>query len=154
MASDKDDDWSYLSEILENSNNDDDLVDNNEQSQKTPKTALEAQIHNLTEPNTSLTAISQMKLGKVHIHAKFTRVTGRYIRTGLHITEAIASDDTGSVRVVWFNQPYKSSYIKSDIVYELRGTYNFYRARFQINNAQIRPLSEGCEPFTKEKIKK
>jgi hypothetical protein len=157
VTNNKDEDWDYLSGVLAGSNSDEDLIDEaevTEPTSKAPKTGLEAQIQNLTSPDAALTSISGMRPGKIHIHGKFTQASGKYIRTGLHITEAIITDDTGSARVVWFNQPYKARYIKRDIIYELRGTFGLYRSRFQINNAQIRLLSEGCAPFERQSPKK
>ena len=119
-----------------------------------PKSNIEAQIQNLTATDVSLTNISGLRPGKIHIHGQFNQVSAKYIRTGLHITEAIITDSTGSARVVWFNQPYKARYIKRDLTYELRGTFDLYRQRFQISNAQIRLLSEGCAPFTRQGAKK
>jgi ATP-dependent DNA helicase RecG len=56
--------------------------------------------------------IKSLRPGPVTIKAKISSVAGRYVRRGIHITEAIASDDTASVRLVWFNQPYRAGAIK------------------------------------------
>jgi hypothetical protein len=148
--SDADNNWDFLSEVIENSNLDEDLVANNDevsQVKDAPKTVLEVQIQNLASPNTELSHISGLHPGKIHIHAQFSSIMGRYLRRDLHITEAIASDSTASVRVVWFNQPYKASAIRRDVLYEIRGNYGLNRGRFQISNAKIRPLTDGCKPF-------
>lgn len=142
--------WDYLSGVLNNSNKDDDLAgtdDRNQQISKKPKTQLESQIQNLISPNVLLTSISEIRPGKIHIHGRFNQVSGRYIRRDMHITDAVFTDSTGSVRVVWFNQPYKATSIKHGVEYELRGNFNLYRGRFQVSNAKIRPLLEGCKPF-------
>ncbi len=57
------------------------------------------------EDYSNLLPISSLKPGPVSISATYIGATGRYIRRGMHITEAVAKDDTGSVRLVWFNQP-------------------------------------------------
>ena len=49
--------------------------------------------------------IKEIKPGQVTLEAKISQVAGRYVRRGLHITEAIATDDAGNVRLIWFNQP-------------------------------------------------
>ena len=41
--------------------------------------------------------ISEIIPGKVTLKGQIKQATGRYVRRGLHITEAILSDDTGSV---------------------------------------------------------
>jgi ATP-dependent DNA helicase RecG len=78
--------------------------------------------------------ISKLKPGVVTIEAKIGQVTGRYVRRGLHITEALASDETGSVRLVWFNQPYRAAAIKHGQSYYIAGDYGLRRGRFSILN--------------------
>jgi ATP-dependent DNA helicase RecG len=56
--------------------------------------------------------VKNLRPGQVTIKAKIKSVTGRYVRRGIHITEAIASDETASVRLVWFNQPYRAGATK------------------------------------------
>src|SRR5258705_4400497 len=58
--------------------------------------------------------IKQLRPGIVSIRATVKQATGRYVRRGMHITEAVASDDSGSVRLVWFNQPYRAAGLKKD----------------------------------------
>src|ERR1700733_5946056 len=64
------------------------------------------------EDYSKLSDIKDMHPGIVTIKAKLSSVVGRYVRRGMHITEAIASDETASVRLVWFNQPYRAAGIK------------------------------------------
>ena len=45
---------------------------------------------------------SRLRPGNVTILAKIKHATNRYVRRGLHITEAIAADMSGSVRLIWF----------------------------------------------------
>lgn len=152
----EDEDWNYLSNVLASNNGDEDLIDapdSKERPRKVQNSGIEAQIQNLVDPDTPLATISGMRVGKVHVHGKFSQASGRYLRQGLHITEAVITDDTGSARVVWFNQPYKAQSIRRDTIYELRGNFALSRQRLQINNANIRPLSEGCAPFERKSIK-
>lgn len=149
--------WQYLAGVLDSSNHDEDLTDIEQselQKSKKPKSHLEAQILNLVSPNVDLSNISEITVGKVHLHGHFTQSTGRYLQRGLHITEAIFSDNSGSVRIVWWNQPYKASSLIRGVDYELRGSFGLSHQRFQISNAKVRPLSEGCEPFSNKESKK
>lgn len=51
--------------------------------------------------------IRQMVPGNVTFRGQIERVAGRYARTRkLHITEAIISDGTGTIKAIWFNQQY------------------------------------------------
>src|SRR5437868_6334598 len=67
--------------------------------------------------------IGRIRPGIVTIKAVIKQASGRYVRRGLHITEAIASDASGSVRLVWFNQPYRASAFKKEAEYYLSGEF-------------------------------
>lgn len=156
-SSDNTDDWEYLSGVLGRSNNDEDLLDEaaaSDHSSANPKSPLESQIQRLTTGDAPFTTIRESRIGKVHLHGQFRQIAGRYTRQGMHVTEGLFSDDTGSVRVVWFNQPFKAAAIKRDVTYELRGTLSLRNLRLQVSNANIRLLSEGCAPFAKRGAKK
>lgn len=84
-----------------------------------------------------LTKVSNLDLGKVSLQVRLSQVKARYARRGLHITEAVAQDDSGRVRVVWFNQPYRSKSIRLDKEYLLSGEYAFQAGRLQIVNPSI-----------------
>ena len=86
--------------------------------------------------------VNQLKPGDVTIEAKISGVTGRYVRRGMHITEAIASDETGSVRLVWFNQPYRAGAIKADQPYYIAGPFALRRGRFSIANPSVELVSD------------
>jgi ATP-dependent DNA helicase RecG len=73
----------------------------------------------------------------VTIKAVIKQATGRYVRRGMHITEAIASDDTGSMRLVWFNQPYRAAAIKPDQTYFISGSFELSRGKLAIMNPSM-----------------
>jgi hypothetical protein len=152
----QDSEWDYLSDVLDSSNDDEDLIESDVPAPhaKKPKSIIEAQIKNLVSPNPELSTVSGLRPGKAHLHGQFRQASGRYVKQGMHVTEAIFSDSTGSVRVVWFNQPYRATYLRQGVDYELRGTFALSRGRFQINSANVRPLEEGCRPFDKKDPKK
>ncbi len=64
------------------------------------------------------------------------------MRRSLHITEAIASDTSGSVRLVWFNQPYRASAIKSDTEYYISGQFELSHQRLSILNPSVELVSD------------
>ena len=82
----------------------------------------------------SVQTVRSIKPGAVTLKVTFSNVTGRYVRRGMHITEALASDETGSVRIVWFNQPYRLTGIKAGEAYYISGEYGLSRQRFCIVN--------------------
>lgn len=90
----------------------------------------------------NITPIKSMHPGSVTLEAEITQVAGRYVRRGMHITEAIASDTTGSVRLVWFNQPYRAGAIKHGQKYYISGEYALKRSRFTITNPSMELVSD------------
>lgn len=78
--------------------------------------------------------VSQIKPGPVTIRVRFRGISARYSRRGLHMTEAMASDESGSVKVVWFNQPYRAASIKEDEEYFVSGEFAQNHRFFAITN--------------------
>jgi ATP-dependent DNA helicase RecG len=93
------------------------------------------------EDYSNVVKVAELRPGISTIEAKINQVTGRYVRRGLHITEAIASDDSGSVRLVWFNQPYRAGAIRHDQTYFVAGEYGLRRGRFSILNPSAELVS-------------
>lgn len=81
-----------------------------------------------------LLTVSRLKPGQVSFKAKISHAKPRYVRRGLHITEAIASDQTGSVKLVWFNQPYRAAAIKAETEYYISGKLELSRQQFAVMN--------------------
>ncbi len=94
------------------------------------------------EDYSEVISIKDLKPGQVTLEAQISQVTGRYVRRGLHITEAIASDDTGAVRLIWFNQPYRAGGIKRTQPYYIGGEYSLRRGRFSITNPSVELVSD------------
>lgn len=67
--------------------------------------------------------VREIRPGPVTLKIKFSSVSKRYSKKGLHITEALASDETGSVRVMWFNQPYRATSLKIGEEYFVSGEF-------------------------------
>lgn len=75
----------------------------------------------------TINRMNQIKPGLVSFEAKVENVAMRrsHRHKRLTITEAILSDDTGTVRAVWFNQPYLVQTLKQDEIYRFRGNYEY-----------------------------
>jgi ATP-dependent DNA helicase RecG len=86
--------------------------------------------------------IRSLKPGPVTIEAEIKQVKGRYVRRGMHITEAVASDSTASVRLVWFNQPYREGAIKPNQSYFISGEYELSHSRFAIMNPSMELVND------------
>lgn len=90
----------------------------------------------------NLTPISGLRPGAVTIRATIKQARGRRMRRGLHVTEAVASDDSGSVRLVWFNQSYRADTIKGSQEYFISGEYKLNYRHLTIMNPRIEAVSE------------
>jgi ATP-dependent DNA helicase RecG len=86
--------------------------------------------------------IRDLEPGKVSLKVKFSDIKQRRVRRGLHITEAVADDDSGKVKVVWFNQPYRASSLKTEHEYYISGDFNIQRWA-QITNPNIEVADDG-----------
>lgn len=94
------------------------------------------------EDYSQMTPVSKLMPGTVTIEAEIKQAVGRYVRRGMHITEAVASDDSGSVRLVWFNQPYRVAALKASQKYYISGQYELRRQRFTILNPSVEMTSD------------
>lgn len=111
--------------------------------------------------------IAKIKPGPVTIKAVIKQVRGRYARRGMHVTEAAASDDSSSVRIIWFNQPYRAASLKPDEEYFISGEFVFRNQRlsiinpsaelvssFPINTARIIPIYSETKGLTSTTLRK
>jgi ATP-dependent DNA helicase RecG len=96
------------------------------------------------EDYSDITAIRDLQPGAVTIKATVKQATGRYVRRGMHITEAVLSDDSGSMRAVWFNQPYRAQGLKKDAEYYFSGVFELAHQRMQLTS----PSAELVSDFT------
>lgn len=94
------------------------------------------------EDYSEVTSIADLKPGTVTIEAEIKQAAGRYVRRGMHVTEAVVSDETGSVRLVWFNQPYRATALKTGQKYFISGQYELRRQRFTILNPSVEIASD------------
>lgn len=111
--------------------------------------------------------IAQIKPGPVTIQANIVQAKGRYVRRGMHITEAAASDESGSVRIVWFNQPYRENSLKKGQSYFISGQFELSRQHltimnpsvelasdFPVNTARIVPVYRETKGMTSRQLRK
>ncbi len=91
---------------------------------------------------TNVTRISQLHPGMVTVKVVIKHAKSRYARRGLNITEAVASDETGSVRLIWFNQPYRADSIDNKKEYFVRGEFQLRSQRLSITNPSVELVSD------------
>lgn len=87
--------------------------------------------------------IRLMNPGLVTVKGTIQAVSGRrsFKRGSLTITEAIISDGTGTVKAIWFNQPYLEKSLP-------KGTEVFVSGRLEFRNSDLALQSPAIEPAT------
>ncbi len=115
----------------------------------------------------NISTVAKLKPGLVSLEVRFGNIGTRRVRRGLHVTEAVASDNTGSVRVVWFNQPYRAANIDKSQKYYISGQFDLKNGRLAITNpacekvsslplstARIVPIYRETKGLTSQQIRK
>lgn len=83
----------------------------------------------------SLVSIQDLTPGKVMIRGRISDLETNYARRRhLSITSGKISDNTGAVRVVWFNQPYRAKQFDENREYYFTGEYNLKNGRYQLTS--------------------
>ena len=77
-------------------------------------------------------SIADLRPGKITIKAKVSHVTSSRRRRNLTFTTATLSDDTGSIRAIWFNQPYRAQQFDPEKAYYFSGSFEFSYGRYQL----------------------
>ncbi|MBQ1528131.1 ATP-dependent DNA helicase RecG [Candidatus Saccharibacteria bacterium] len=87
---------------------------------------------------TETTTLSDIKPGKVVIKGKISDLKNRRTsRRGLTITEGVIRDNTDAIRVVWFNQPYRTKQFDPKKDYYFTGNYDLNRGRYQLTSPKV-----------------
>ncbi len=64
-----------------------------------------------------------------------------------YLTEILVSDDTGTIRAIWFNQPFLKNILKPNLKINLSGKISLYQGQeLYFNNPQYEILKEKKEP--------
>lgn len=97
------------------------------------------------EDYTRVSSIVDLRPGKVVVKGKISNVQGKYVRRGLHITQAVLEDSSGKVPLSWFNQPYRAGHLKGSGEWVVAGEFVLSQRRYQILNPSVRSSSEIIE---------
>ena len=88
--------------------------------------------------------IRMMRPGNVTFRGEIERVASRYARSRkLHLTEAIISDGTGTVKAIWFNQPYLAKTIPTGTQVLVSGQLKFTNNDLALQSPAIEATTEG-----------
>lgn len=103
------------------------------------------------EDFSKLSKLNTIRPGKVAVNCKVLSIAVRrsHRNKRLTITEAILSDDTGSIKAIWFNQPYIVNTLKKDQSYLFLGNFEFKNNYLSLNNPVIETIESNT---TKGKI--
>ncbi|MBR3156906.1 ATP-dependent DNA helicase RecG [Candidatus Saccharibacteria bacterium] len=95
------------------------------------------------ENYTAPTSISGIRPGKVVVKGKIDSLsTRRAKRRNLSVTEGVIRDDTGAIKVVWFNQGYRIKQFDSSKEYYFKGNYEFKNGRFSLISPSAAEVSD------------
>lgn len=81
-----------------------------------------------------ISKVADIRPGPVTIKVSLSQLKTRYSKKGLHVTEAMATDETGSVLLTWFNQPYRAKSINLNEEYFVSGEFAQNYKYFAITN--------------------
>lgn len=89
------------------------------------------------------TSIAEMRPGKIVIKGKIDSLsTRRTRRRNLSITEGVIRDDTGAIKVIWFNQSYRAKQFAPDKEYYFTGSYELKNGRFSLISPSTAEVTE------------
>ena len=88
--------------------------------------------------------IKSMRPGKVTFKGQIERIAARYARgRKLHLTEAIITDGTGTVKAIWFNQSYLAKTFVQGTPILLSGELKFVRNDLAMQSPAIEKTEAG-----------
>lgn len=86
--------------------------------------------------------IADIAPGKRTIKAHVEKVETKRVRRGMTVTTAVLADDTGKLKAVWFNQPYRATQLQGDKDFYFSGNFEFSYNRYQLTNPSAELTSE------------
>ena len=95
------------------------------------------------ESYTAPTSISELRPGKVVIKGRIDSLTSRRARKrNLSVTEGVVRDDTGAVKVVWFNQSYRLKQFVPEKEYYFAGNFELKNGRYSLISPSSAEVSD------------
>ncbi|MDO4712541.1 MAG: ATP-dependent DNA helicase RecG [Candidatus Saccharibacteria bacterium] len=87
--------------------------------------------------------IVDLSPGKVVIRARCEAISTRIVRRGLRLTTATLSDDSGKVKAIWFNQPYREAQLAGGGEFLFSGEFGLSRNQYQISNPSVEQAGDA-----------
>lgn len=96
---------------------------------------------------TNLMPIAKVASGQIAtIQGKILAIKSRSIfARHINITEAIVKDESGSIKAIWFNQPYLVKFLAQGASVSLSGKIEYYKKAVQISNPIYEKIDEVGE---------
>lgn len=94
------------------------------------------------EDFSSVVSIAHIQPGKVSVRGTFSGVSTKQVRRGMSVTQAVLSDGSAKVPVVWFNQGYRAEQLKGGGEWLVSGEFGLQRQRYQIVNPSVELVKE------------
>ena len=95
--------------------------------------------------------ISDLRPGQVTIKAKVDDVRTSRKGRNLTLTEAVLRDDSGAIRAIWFNQPYRAKQLDDYRDFYFSGKMEFSYGHYQLSNPSV-TLAGDIEKDVTEKL--
>jgi len=89
--------------------------------------------------------ISDLQPGNVAVRAKCESISTRHVRRGMRLTTATLVDDSGKVKAIWFNQPYRETQLSSGKEFLFSGKFELQYNRYQLTNPSVELAGESPE---------
>lgn len=99
-----------------------------------------------------VTKISELHPGNVVIRAKCESISTRPVRRGMRLTTATLADDSGKVKAVWFNQPYRETQLRTDREFLFSGKFGMQYNSYQLTNPSVELAGEEEVSTGEDKI--
>lgn len=94
------------------------------------------------EDFSEVSRIADIKPGKNTIKAKVESVEVRRVRRAMTVTTATLVDDSGKLKAVWFNQPYRAAQLKGGGDFFFSGNFEFRYNKYQLSQPSAEKVSD------------
>ncbi|MDL2225484.1 ATP-dependent DNA helicase RecG [Eubacteriales bacterium OttesenSCG-928-M02] len=94
---------------------------------------------------TTLATVAEMRVGEEWFGILTIQEDGkaRYIKRNFNVVRVRAADDTGSIFLTWYNQPYMAQNIKAGQQFYVYGRPEYTRGEVRITSPMLETLREG-----------
>ncbi len=90
-----------------------------------------------------VTKIIDLEPGNVVIKAKCESISTRIVRRGMKVTTATLADESGKVKAVWFNQPYRETQLKAEGWFLFSGKFVLQYNSYQLTSPSVEQTDDS-----------